>query len=635
MTSSEGGPGGRIAARVARLDASLLPKILGAFVLVLVGASMATLLIDTSLTRAALQDQSEAILRSQVGVLEKITSDRRVLLTGNITAIRDEIELQDGIMAAEPATLDARVSFLARTLSLQVVNAFDASGELIASANRLQVERPPAELFRTIASRPISRVVRLVSGGHAQVVGVLIGREPDRVLLVAGNTLGPSTALELREALAGPDLAILAVDGEVVSATDGRRRDLAALDVPTSVSDLDEGGLTRVVDLGGEQTFVRFATIAAADDLGWGRYAALGVAIPEPLASLDRALLRNRVLMILVLIGTSAALAWVVTSIVTRPLVELTETASAIAGGDLDASFGASSNDEIGVLAGALERMRRVLRAQLHVIRRQAALLQDAARRVVAAQDEERRRLARDLHDGVQQQLVMLRLRVGFARARLRTDASALDDVTDDLGQEIDRIIEGLRETGQDIFPSILQDRGLQGALFSLAGRSAVPLDVTASPDPLPRFDADLEANAYFLVSEAVTNAVKHGRARRITVVAQLIAGELRVTVKDDGRGFDVDRSLRSSGMNHMHDRASAVGGTLRVRSSPASGTTITAIIPVSVAGALEEEEDGGDTPVEVDLLGQPELAEDGVGVLLDGPFGDEQIPGDGGVPLP
>jgi hypothetical protein len=111
----------------------------------------------------------------------------------------------------------------------------------------------------------------------------------------------------------------------------------------------------------------------------------------------------------------------------------------------------------------------------------------------------------------------------------------------------------------------------------------------------------------------------------------------LRVHAHDDGRGFDVEDPGRRGGLTHMRDRVQALGGSLALRSSGQHGTRVDAVFPLdgprSVVAALEVEQDRGDAPVEVGLLGQPELAEDRVGVLLDGPFGDGQLPGDGRVP--
>lgn len=615
--------------RVAELDASLLPKILGAFILVLTLSSLLTLLLENRLTRQELQTQADVLLVSQIRVLDQVSRDRLELLQQNLLSTAEVLQLQQGRSVDDDLAITRALADLRRSFSPGLANAFHESGDLIGFAPGSVAETPPAEAFAAGAEIEGVRVVRTVDGGYALVVATTVGRAPDRVVLVAGDRFDDVGASRLGFNRGSRDTVMLVVDDRVVGSTS---RGLEGVPAPASGRAAPSG--LHVVDLGGVETFVRYAPVAQADGTGWGHDARLGIAIPEPLISLDRRLLQNRVIMIVVLVGTTAFLAWVTTRLITRPLLRLATTAGSIAAGDLETPFASTSTDEIGVLASALERMRRVLRAQLHVIRRQAMQLQDAARRVVGVQDEERRRLARDLHDGIQQQLVMLRLQVGSARSRLSRDPDALDEVADGLAEEIDRIIERLRETSLDIFPSILQDRGLQGALFSLAGRSRVPIDVRTAPDPLPRFAPDLEANAYFLISEALTNAMKHARAGRIDVSVRLLEDALRVSVTDDGTGFDAG-GVSGSGLTHMRDRVNAVGGTLRIRSRPGRGTRVTAVLPLSVRGALEEEQDGGDAPVQVDLLGQPQLPEDRVRVLLDGPFADEEIPGDGGVALP
>jgi signal transduction histidine kinase len=332
------------------------------------------------------------------------------------------------------------------------------------------------------------------------------------------------------------------------------------------------------------------------------------------------------------LMGLTGLLAYGVSRLMTRPLQELTSTATRISAGDLEATFPADRQDEIGTLATALERMRRGLHTQVRVIREQAGALQEGARRIVGAQDAERRRLAQDLHDGIQQQLVLLRMQVGFARARLKEDPEALDELADDLSQRIDQLLDELRATGQALFPAILRDRGLSGALFSLAARSGLPIEVRVDPDPLPRVDPAVETGAYFLISEAVTNALKHARAEGIEIDVRHRPDRLEITVRDDGAGFDTTRVTDRGGLVHMRDRVNALGGRLTVVPSLAEGTSIEAVLPLSDQRPLEEEQHGGHPAVELDLLGEAELAEDGIGVLLHRPVGDRQLPGDGEV---
>jgi signal transduction histidine kinase len=172
--------------------------------------------------------------------------------------------------------------------------------------------------------------------------------------------------------------------------------------------------------------------------------------------------------------------------------------------------------------------------------------------------------------------------------------------------------------------------------VWSLAGRVEVPCDVTLEPDPLPRMESEVEINAYFLLSEAVLNVLKHAEARRIAIRIAVEDGSLRVSAEDDGVGFDPRAAGRRGGLVHMRDRVNALRGSVQLVSRPGEGTRVEAVFPLpsatSVPGTLEIEQHGGDAPVELDLLAQTELAEDGVRMLLDGAVGDREFPRDRGI---
>ena len=248
-----------------------------------------------------------------------------------------------------------------------------------------------------------------------------------------------------------------------------------------------------------------------------------------------------------------------------------------MAGGDETASFPVGGHDEVGTLAGSLENMRVELRASLDTIAGQAAELRESSQRIVAAQDGERQRLARDLHDGLQQQLVVLRMQVGM----LEDGAPAQGgDAFGRVGQQLDSVIEHLREVTHNLYPSILVDRGLAAALHSYVGRLPVSVRLTCEPDPFPRLAPEIESAAYFLLGEAVTNALKHSGASAIDLSLALRDGWLHVCVADDGRGFDVEGRPRAGGLLHMEDRVRSFGGLLRIASTPGDGTRVEATFP-------------------------------------------------------
>ena len=309
----------------------------------------------------------------------------------------------------------------------------------------------------------------------------------------------------------------------------------------------------------------------------------------DPSAALERSLHRARVSATVALALVTLALGLLLYRHLIRPLVRLAGTAGQIADGDLDAAFDAPGRDEIGMLSASLEHMRVELRSKLDLIARQADHLQrqandlrDSSQRIVAAEDNERHRLARDLHDGIQQELVMLRMRIGIA-----TDASAgagSRAELDQLGSELDATIERLREVTHNLYPSILLDRGLAAATRSYIRRLPLDVRLAYATDPFPRLDPAVESGAYFLLCEALTNAFKHARSTDIAIDLRVEDDWLTVSVKDDGCGFSTEGVRGTGGLLHMHDRVRSFGGELEITSAPGAGTSIRARFPTRLA---------------------------------------------------
>jgi signal transduction histidine kinase len=196
--------------------------------------------------------------------------------------------------------------------------------------------------------------------------------------------------------------------------------------------------------------------------------------------------------------------------------------------------------------------------------------------RIVAATDAERRRVVRDLHDGAQQRLVHTVITLKMARAALDDHgdgAPAL--VTEALHQAEGAMVE-LRELAHGILPSVLTWGGLRAGFEALASRMPVPVDVRASVD---RLAGEVEATAYFVVAEALTNVAKHARARRASVTADMTDGTLRVEVRDDGVG---GARQDGSGLQGLADRLAVLDGRLRVESPAEGGTLVSAAIPAA-----------------------------------------------------
>jgi signal transduction histidine kinase len=212
------------------------------------------------------------------------------------------------------------------------------------------------------------------------------------------------------------------------------------------------------------------------------------------------------------------------------------------------------------------ERLQAELRARL-------GELQASRARLVDATEAERRRIERDLHDGTQQRLVSLTMSLGLLDTKLPADPEAAKPIAREARAALAVALEELRELSQGIHPAVLMERGLEAALEELADRAALPAYVEASIDdrPCPAVDAA----AYFVVSEALTNAVKHSHAHEVRITASRRHGFLTVEVTDDGIGGAALR--RGSGIRGLTDRVEALGGRLVVSSPPGRGTSLRA----------------------------------------------------------
>jgi signal transduction histidine kinase len=197
--------------------------------------------------------------------------------------------------------------------------------------------------------------------------------------------------------------------------------------------------------------------------------------------------------------------------------------------------------------------------------------------RVVAAADETRRRLERDLHDGAQQRLVSLALRL---RATAATIPPALREVHHELagvGSELDETLGDLRELSRGIHPAILSEGGLGPALRTLARRSSVPVQLQVGMEA--RLPERVEVTAYYVVSEALTNVAKHANASAVEVDVDTDNGLVRLAIRDDGVG-GADPA-RGSGLIGLKDRVEGTGGTLHVESHPGEGTSLLVELPI------------------------------------------------------
>jgi signal transduction histidine kinase len=222
------------------------------------------------------------------------------------------------------------------------------------------------------------------------------------------------------------------------------------------------------------------------------------------------------------------------------------------------------------VLALDNERLKADLRARVEELRASRA-------RIVEASLDARRRLERDLHDGAQQQLVALSLDLQLIRARVAGDREAATLVEASI-EKLASALSELRELARGIHPAILTDRGLDAALAALVDRTPVPVDTEVAIDE--RVAPAIEAAAYFVVAEALTNVVKYAQASRASVTVRREDGVVAVEIADDGIGGAAP--AKGSGLRGLEDRVAALDGTLAVDSPPGQGTCIVARFPAA-----------------------------------------------------
>ena len=224
-------------------------------------------------------------------------------------------------------------------------------------------------------------------------------------------------------------------------------------------------------------------------------------------------------------------------------------------------------------------RVVRIVAGGLDVTdrKRQEEELRASRTRLVAAGDEARRRLERNLHDGAQQRLVSLSVALRLAQARLAEDPEGAGEMLAQAGEELRLALEELRELARGIHPAVLSDRGLAAALRSLADRSPLPVELEA---PARRLPEPIEAAAYYVVSEALANVVKHAGATGASVRVAAPDGRVVVEVADDGVGGADPGG--GSGLRGLADRVAVLDGRLDVESPPGGGTRVVAEIPLS-----------------------------------------------------
>ena len=224
-------------------------------------------------------------------------------------------------------------------------------------------------------------------------------------------------------------------------------------------------------------------------------------------------------------------------------------------------------------------RLDTALQASLDELQLRNVELAASRARIVAAADESRRHIERNLHDGAQQYLVAMAVKLGLARQLYETDPAQAAALLEELRSDVQTTLSELRELAHGIYPPLLRTQGLQAALVAAANRATLPTSLRIGD--LPRFDADIEAAVYFCCLEAMQNAAKYaGEGASITVTVDHGDDELTFEVADDGVGFDQGAVDAGHGFVNMADRLGAMGGSLTVTTAPGEGTRVIGYLP-------------------------------------------------------
>jgi signal transduction histidine kinase len=240
--------------------------------------------------------------------------------------------------------------------------------------------------------------------------------------------------------------------------------------------------------------------------------------------------------------------------------------------------------DDLAAQAGlvlANVRMTADLEARLASIQTQALELRASRQRIVAAQDTERRRLERNIHDGAQQHLVAMAVRLRLVRGVLAADPQKARTMLGELEGQIDDALETLRGLSAGIYPPLLQDEGPAAALADHARSAPVPVTIEAGPPE--RHPIELEAAIYFCVLEGLQNATKYAAASAIAIELGSTETSVWFEVRDDGVGFDPSATLEGTGLAGMRDRLAVLGGRVTLRSRPGEGTSVRGEVPLGV----------------------------------------------------
>jgi signal transduction histidine kinase len=236
-------------------------------------------------------------------------------------------------------------------------------------------------------------------------------------------------------------------------------------------------------------------------------------------------------------------------------------------------------------------RLTVELRARLEEISHQAKELRESRQRLVAAQDVAARRIERNIHDGAQQHLVALKLKLQLTANQVLGSPEEAQRLLHELQAETQETLESLRDLARGVYPPLLVDSGLPAALHAYARKTSLPIAIEA--EAVGRYPPEVEAAVYFCCAEALQNVAKYAGECNVKVRLGADQGYLTFSVADDGAGFKPAASSSGTGIQGMTDRVEALGGTLQVRAEPGGGTTIYGRIPAEPRQSVQAESSG------------------------------------------
>jgi signal transduction histidine kinase len=303
----------------------------------------------------------------------------------------------------------------------------------------------------------------------------------------------------------------------------------------------------------------------------------------------DNGLIRAAITWAVALATTAVAglIFFIITRSVLDPLDELIAATRRVRAGDMSTRVPLVTADDLGQLGHSFNQMMEGLQERESLREHNVELvdeLRESRARIVAAADAERRSVERDLHDGAQQHLVLLGLKLGMAKRKRGEDPEAAAALIDELSGDLDRAIAELRDLAHGIYPVALESDGLPGALGEAVERAAIP--ATLECNGAGRYPPELEAAVYFCCLEALQNASKHaGEGAKAEVELAERDGALMFTIADDGRGYEAASVNGSAGLQNMTDRIGALGGSLRIESATGRGTRVLGSVPLAGSG--------------------------------------------------